>query len=271
MITPISIPKNIAYIESFGPRWIQAVLLRKVDLALLERNRIEMSSPRSPIEHSSKQSRIPEKVSFFNLNFTDGEEVLMQDPRVMVANLFAESTLAPLVLRILSNAKLSAGDLRWRTELRNAEPSISGNDDRTIHSLGALAHELGHCLYEISSQDVVESKAQILSEASAMALEEWVVSEILPLALKEKWNSYQRQVDAFNDAFYYLESGGSIATFCEPHLLPLRESFYTAYGYQTTYRLASRIRSKALARQPRTADALLTRIAMAGSADLSRL
>jgi hypothetical protein len=264
MREPVTIPENVRYVESFGPRWVQAVLRRQVDLSLLEENRRRVASRFGSSGCPVKLEGPSFSISFFRMHFPPGKAPLKRDLRASLLAFFEGSRLYAAAGRILADARLSPGDFHWRAEMRDGLPSIAGNDEATIQSLGALAHELGHCLYERACLAAGKHSGQVQSEACAMALEEWIVGQALAGETKLAWHSYQRSVDQLNEAFHHLERGISLPLVHEPHLLPLRATFYTAFGYQGIYREASLARKTALAAWPANIDALLGRFNLPG-------
>jgi len=258
---PIAIAENIEYIESFGPSWVQAVLLRRVDLDFLEQNRKRVSHQAAPLDLLARGCS-GKRLSFLNLNFEAGAKCLATDLKNALLEKFEFSAALLEVQKILVQARLVKGDLRWRTEFHNGEWNIARNEEPSINSLGALAHELGHCLHERFGSRNPGIKSQIDGEAAAMAIEEWIVTEALPLELRSQWSAHQRRLDTFNEAFFALENGYSDSILAEPHLMPLRESFFSVYGYQRVYYEASRARRRILSSWPKTVDELMDGIGL---------
>lgn len=171
-----------------------------------------------------------------------------QTASVLLARFLPDSR----VIDILKRSRLDRGH-RFATDWGPSGVFIVGGEGRRLGQLGALAHEMGHALAEWQGP-ALEFRGQVISEAFAQTLEFLVVQRALGKRLERSdWADYQREIDAYNFAFYRWEAGEgglldkiSTAAPADRSLLPLRETLFTAAGYQAVYAIASLLRSRVL-------------------------
>lgn len=167
---------------------------------------------------------------------------------------FADSPIAPIVHAIIERSEFRSGDVRYRTDIRDDKIFIGGDDGTTLMHYAGIAHELGHALYE-TKYGQGGSLSQIYSEAAALLCEESLVASVLETQEDQRaWHAHQRHIDLLNYCMFLVEAADlgfrlpvrhqEIATAFSPSLMPLRETMFTAVGYQLIYAEASWIRSK---------------------------
>lgn len=99
------------------------------------------------------------------------KEELENNPLEEILNLIADKSLQKATERIFANSDLNSDIFGFRTILKNGQSVILGKLDNTFSSFRALAHELGHCLYEINN-DYTSIYGAILGELFALILEQ---------------------------------------------------------------------------------------------------
>lgn len=82
------------------------------------------------------------------------------------------------VKEILHYSDLNSNIFGFRTILKDGRSVIQGKLDWTFSSIRSLAHELGHCLYEIT-HDFHSIYGLILSELFALIFEQFISEALL--------------------------------------------------------------------------------------------
>jgi hypothetical protein len=171
------------------------------------------------------------------------------DAVALLRNIFAGSKLAPRVDQhledILRGGRYSTlfHEDRWKI----VAPAPTGG----LQDLAGLAHELGHVLNDGRTSD--HSLSMLTrSEATALALEELIVSRILASDERREWETYQRALDEYGFCLFREEMRfvtGDETSGAELLLLPsfvFRESLWSYDGYQAVFAAASLIRRRVL-------------------------
>ena len=122
---------------------------------------------------------------------------------------------------------------------------IFGENGRKLRHLAGIAHELGHALVE-EKRPPKSFSDYVISEAMALCLEHIAVSWVLRFSEDlAEWRRYQDLNDQLSFYFHEWEAnrdqGYAPADF-DPYLLCLRETLFTASGYQRVYAEASLLR-----------------------------
>lgn len=175
----------------------------------------------------------------------------------VLLNLPLLSPLSDEIREIFSSSKFSQADFAYRTLDGVTGPIIFGENSTRMISLIGIAHELGHCLIErrFGSENFYK---KVLSETFAQIFEFETVHEYL---LKHQpnlcvaWRTYQSDVDAINFILCLQESNHLLhsnnqSDFFDDDACALRESYFTAPGYQSVYALASMCRARLTKRAP---------------------
>jgi len=170
---------------------------------------------------------------------------LDNDPKEILTAYFAHTSLSTRVQDILSRIHMGR---RFGTDWIEGRwtftaPSPVG----TLGYLSGLAHELGHVLMN-GERHQQGFREMALSEATAMTLEEKMISDLLDAGDLQEWHRYQRAIDVYNVFFFREEM--NLHTEADDLLLDpkfvFRESLWTSHGYQAVNAAASLIRSEAL-------------------------
>jgi hypothetical protein len=160
-------------------------------------------------------------------------------------------------MSIFARSDLDRPEIPHRTVIRSGQPAIIGASRATVGDLAGIAHELGHCLYEESSEPSTLAR-QIASEIAAHVMEEEIVSEYFHIQgesdLLHMWSEYQRRIDIINVYFFLLEGhqifgwdGAPESLFASP-ATAFRESLFVLPGYQIAYAEAALARLTRLSR-----------------------
>lgn len=171
------------------------------------------------------------------------KEKLENDPLKEILNLIANKSLQKAAEKILVNSDLNCDIFGFRTVLKNGQSIILGKLDNTFSSFRALAHELGHCLYEINN-DYTSIYGSILSELFALIIEQSLSETFL---IRKNWcttkivenQKYCEALLRLDKLFYMkeivdLHGGNNFFPILE-QLCVFRPSYFTGTGMQIIY------------------------------------
>lgn len=157
--------------------------------------------------------------------------------------LITDKSLRRAAEKILANSDLNCDIFGYRTISKNGQSIVLGKLDNTFSSFRALAHELGHCLYEINN-DYISIYGGILSELFASMFEQslsevFLIRNQQPLSRIAENRQYCEALIKLDRLFYMKE----IADLTERNtnfpileeLCVFRPSYFTGTGMQTIY------------------------------------
>ena len=166
---------------------------------------------------------------------------LESDLITTILKLFKNTNLESEILKILLNADLNFEQNRFYCLEENASLRIFGNSKATIGNLLCLAHEIGHCLFEVNVKG-----DELGSEVNAFQFEDYTAKLYLNSFDLNEWSQYKGKQDSLNfrlaqEELNEFETGVSARPI--GHLF-FRESLITTWGYQYINCLASLERRK---------------------------
>lgn len=168
-------------------------------------------------------------------------EMSEQDSANEIISLITDPLIKNAVQNILINSDLTCDIFGFRTVLKNGQSVIQGRIDNTFSSLRSLAHEIGHCLFEINN-DYTHIYGNILSELFATIFEQGI-SEIALVnrkacSIKIAENRHYCQMVLRLDILFYMKEIadllGETCTFFKilDHTCVFRPSYFLGTGIQ---------------------------------------
>lgn len=122
-------------------------------------------------KHGNKTIPSPIIPTFF-------KDTITNNPVEDILSIIDDNMLMDAVKKILHYSDLNSNIFGFRTILKDGRSVIQGKLDCTFSSIRSLAHELGHCLYEIT-HDFHSIYGLILSELFALIFEQFISEALL--------------------------------------------------------------------------------------------
>lgn len=169
------------------------------------------------------------------------------DASLLILELLAGTHWRARASAVFARSHWQPAARQFQTVERGGLPCIWGSDGRRFGHLIAIAHELGHCLFE-ERYGWRRTRDVFRSEASAAILEDALVRAALPtlgqeLQLRASWHEYLQRSDGVTERFCELEAcdvmAGAKEAALPGELAWSRPSYLTRVGMQWVYGFAA--------------------------------
>ena len=185
------------------------------------------------------------------------KDKVTKDPIGDILSLIDDKVVLNAVKDILNISELNSDIFGFRTVKKNGRSIIQGKLDCTFSSMSSLAHELGHCLYEIN-HDFYSLYGYILSEFFAQIFEQFISDALLlkknhdPKYLLEN-REYCKNIIKIDYFFYKKELADLLKKnsdffYIAEEFCVFRPSYFYGTGLQIIYGESSKLLSQILDR-----------------------
>jgi hypothetical protein len=178
---------------------------------------------------------------------------LPHDATRLILELLSESGWQRRVERIFARSIWHSSAAAFETVESNGKPCIAGSDGRHLGHVLAIAHELGHCIYD-EAHGWHTTRAVFESEAAAFVVEDVMVRAVLasvaadPRPALMDWSHYLALQDRVTGHFCRLETQELVdqepltGAATSPEFLCSRRSYVERIGMQWAYGFAAAAR-----------------------------